>query len=72
MTGEGKCQSMGGLEQTRLQVLNRVLEHQVTVDEAAQVLAVTECHLWRILAAYRKEGAPRWPMGIGIVGQAML
>ncbi len=44
-------------EQTRLQVLNGVLEHQVTVDEAAQVLGLSERHLWRILAAYRKEGA---------------
>ena len=44
-------------EQTRLQVLNGVLEHQVRVDEAAQVLAVSQRHLWRILAAYRKEGA---------------
>ncbi len=44
-------------EQTRVQVLNGVLEHQVRVDEAAQVLAVSERHLWRILAAYRKEGA---------------
>ncbi len=53
---------MGGLtltrkEQTRLRVLNDVLEHQVTVDEAAQVLGLSERHLWRILAAYRKEGA---------------
>ena len=32
-----------------------VLEH--TVDEAAQVLGLSERHLWRILAAYRKEGA---------------
>ena len=53
---------MGGLnltrkEQTRLQVLNGVLGHQVTVDEAAQVLGLSERHLWRILAAYRKEGA---------------
>ena len=53
---------MGGLiltskEQTRLQLLNGVLEHQVRVDEAAQVLGLSERHLWRILAAYRKEGA---------------
>ena len=44
-------------EQTRLQVLNSVLEHQVTIDEATEVLAVSGRHLWRILAAYRKEGA---------------
>ena len=44
-------------EQTRLQVLNGVLEQQVTVDEAPQILGLSERHLWRILAAYRKEGA---------------
>jgi len=44
-------------EQTRVQVLNGVLEHQVRADEADQVLAVSGCHLWRILPAYRKEGA---------------
>lgn len=53
---------MGGLtltqkEQTRLQVLNGVLGHQVKVDEAAEVLGLSERHVWRILAAYRKEGA---------------
>ena len=53
---------MGGLilirkEQTRLQVLNGLLEHQVGADEAAQVLVVSERHLWRILAALGKAGA---------------
>lgn len=53
---------MGGLtltqrEQARLQVLNRVLERQMGVGEAAQVLGLSERHTWRILAAYRKEGA---------------
>ena len=44
-------------EQARLQVLNSVLEHQIQVDGAAQVLGVSKRHLWRTLAAYRKEGA---------------
>jgi len=44
-------------EQTRLQVLNGVLGHQVRVEEAAEVLGLSERHVWRILAAYRKEGA---------------
>ena len=54
-------------EQTRLQVLNSVLADQVPVCQAAEVLGVSERHMRRILAAYRKEGAaalaPResWP-----------
>lgn len=53
---------MGGLtlsqkEQARLQVLNQVLQGLIGVEEAAQVLGVSERHTWRILAAYREEGA---------------
>lgn len=44
-------------EQARLQVLNRVLERKLGVWEAATVLGLSERHIWRILAAYRKEGA---------------
>ena len=44
-------------EQTRLQVLNSVLADQVPVCQAAEVLGVSECHMRRILAAHRKEGA---------------
>ena len=44
-------------EQTRLQVLNSVLADQVPVCQAAEVLGVSERHMRRILAAYRKEGA---------------
>ena len=62
LTGQGKCQFMKGLtltqkEQARLQVLNGILEGQISVDEAAEVLGVSERHVWRILAEYRKEGA---------------
>ena len=44
-------------EQARLHVLNSVLEHQLPINQAAEILGVTERHAWRILAAYRKEGA---------------
>ena len=44
-------------EQARLQVLNRVLEGKVGVTEAACLLGLSERHTWRILAAYRREGA---------------
>jgi hypothetical protein len=43
-------------EQARLQVLNQVLLKQITAREAAQVLALSERHLWRLLATYRREG----------------
>ncbi len=44
-------------EQTRLQILNGVLEGHWFLREAAEVLGVSERHAWRLLAAYRKEGA---------------
>jgi len=44
-------------EQTRLQILNVVLEGRWSMRETAEVLGVSERHGWRLLAAYRKEGA---------------
>jgi transposase len=44
-------------EQARLETLNRVLEGQLRVNEAAIVLGVSERHAWRMVAAYRREGA---------------
>lgn len=44
-------------EQTRLQVMNGVMERQWTVKEAAELLGVSERHGWRLLEAYRKKGA---------------
>ena len=44
-------------EQSRLPVLNGVLERQWMVAEAAQLLVVNERHTWQVLAAYREEGA---------------
>lgn len=44
-------------EQNRLSIMNGVLERHWTVTEAAQLLGVSERHTWRLLAAYREEGA---------------
>ena len=44
-------------EQTRLCIMNAVLQRQWTVAEAGQLLGVSERHTWRLLAAYREEGA---------------
>jgi len=44
-------------EQTRLYIINMVLERRTSVVEAAQLLGVSKRHAWRLLAAYRKEGA---------------
>ena len=44
-------------EQTRLQVLNRLVAQQLTTREATAILGLSERHTWRMLAAYRKEGA---------------
>jgi transposase len=44
-------------EQTRLYIINMVLERRINVAEAAQLIGVSERHTWRLLAAYREEGA---------------
>jgi transposase len=44
-------------EQTRLQVLNGVLEGRWSMVETAEILGMSERQGWRLLAAYRKEGA---------------
>ena len=44
-------------EQTPLHVLNTVVEHQLPVCQAAEIMGVSDRHVWRMLAAYRKEGA---------------
>ncbi len=42
-------------EQSRIAVLNGVLEGKVSVAEVARLLGVSERHAWRLLRAYRKE-----------------
>ena len=44
-------------EQTRLKVLNSVLEDRVSVCQAAEVMGVSERHTRRMLRAYRNDGA---------------
>jgi transposase len=57
-----RSQFMKGLtlsakEQNRLQILNGVLKRHWSMEEAAPLLGVSERQGWRLLAAYRKEGA---------------
>ena len=47
-------------EQNRLHILNGVLERCWSMGEAASLLGVSERQGWRLLAAYRKDGALRW------------
>ena len=44
-------------EQARIQVLNSVLEYQLPIAQAAEIMGVSERHTKRLLAAYRKHGA---------------
>ena len=44
-------------EQHRLQILNGVLQRYWTMQEEAPLLGVSERQGWRLLAAYRREGA---------------
>ncbi len=44
-------------EQNRLHILNGVLERYWSMQEAALLLGVSERQGWRLLAAYRKDGA---------------
>ena len=48
---------MNQKEQARLSVLNSVLEYQVPIAEAAELLGVSPRHARRMLAAYRERGA---------------
>ena len=44
-------------EQARLQVLNSLLAEHMTIEQASTLMGVSIRHTWRILAAYRKDGA---------------
>ena len=60
-------------EQARIQVLNGVLEYQLPIAQAAEIMGVSERHTKRLLVAYRKGGLPpHWPTGTGAVGPTML
>ena len=47
---------MNQQEQTRIQVLNGVLEYQLPIVLAAEIMGVSERHTKRLLVAYRKHG----------------
>ena len=47
---------MNQQEQARIQVLNSVLEYQLPIAQAAEIMGVSERHTKRLLAAYRKGG----------------
>ena len=47
---------MNQQEQARIQVLNTVLEHHLSIGQAAEIMGVSERHTKRLLAAYRKDG----------------
>src|ERR687896_1677109 len=49
--------TLSAKELNRLQILNGMLERYWTIKEAAPLLGVSERQGWRLLAAYRKEGA---------------
>jgi transposase len=49
--------TMSAKEVRRTVVLNAVLEHGMTRGQAAVALGLSERQLWRLLAAYREEGA---------------
>ena len=44
-------------EQKRLMVLNKVNSREAKVEEAATIMSLSMRQTWRLLAAYRKEGA---------------
>ncbi len=47
---------MNQQEQARIRVLNSVLEYQLPIAQAAEVMGVSERHTKRLLVAYRKHG----------------
>ncbi len=49
--------TLSAKEQSRLQILNGVLERYWSMREVAPLLGVSERQGWRLLASYRKEGA---------------
>ena len=44
-------------ELARLHVLNNVLEYQIPIGQAAEILGVSERHTRRLLSSYGRDGA---------------
>jgi transposase len=49
--------TLNNKEQKRLIILNRIEKKELRVGGAGRVLGISERQVWRLLAAYRKEGA---------------
>ncbi|MBM3934253.1 MAG: helix-turn-helix domain-containing protein, partial [SAR202 cluster bacterium] len=43
-------------ETKRAQILNLVLEGRCEASKAAELMGVSERHVWRMLSRYRQEG----------------
>ena len=43
-------------EQTRIQVLNSVLEYGLPIAQASEIMGLSQRHTKRLLAAYRRDG----------------
>ena len=43
-------------EQTRIQVLNNVLEYGLPIAQASEIMGLSQRHAKRLLAAYRRAG----------------
>ena len=50
-------------ELARLHVLNSIVEYQVPIVQAAEILGVSERHTRRLLNAYRTDGAAALALG---------
>ena len=57
MSVMGEMITLNKREQKRVLVLNQVIAGQIAAEGAAELLGLSERRVWRILAAYRKEGA---------------
>ena len=55
-------------EQTRIQVLNSVLEYQLPIAQAAEIMGLSQRHTKRLLAAYPETVLRHWPTGTGTGG----
>jgi hypothetical protein len=55
--------TLNGKEQKRLVVMSGVEKGTFKMREAAEVLKISERQGWRLLAAYRKEGAAGFAHG---------
>jgi hypothetical protein len=49
--------TLSSREQTKLTIMNMILDRRYPVKEAARLIGISERHTWRLLAAYRREGA---------------